>query len=267
MSKMTKKTGGPYMQKAGKGPRMETGAGIPKEFMGPAMHEPGHIDPPSGTRTDPAKGVPRPSNSYQPRFQAGDSGTPQPLIGPTPHVNADTGQESILNYNSASIGTMGQLGNAGNSNPVRRMTTESQEIAREAVRNGRNKGIIRQKQFTEGKDVVGPTGQFIKNFSNRGDGANAAARKLGMSIDNIDQGRVNSIITGSRNTGRRDNQFYDAVALKDMLYDGAKSDSLRWSNDNRVFDANTRFEAESQTVKNLKGSDVGGRGASMKKKK
>ena len=28
------------MQKAGKGPRMETGAGIPKEFMGPAMHEP-----------------------------------------------------------------------------------------------------------------------------------------------------------------------------------------------------------------------------------
>jgi hypothetical protein len=34
---------GPYMQKAGKGPRMETGAGIPKELMsGPAMHEAGH---------------------------------------------------------------------------------------------------------------------------------------------------------------------------------------------------------------------------------
>ena len=51
MSKMTKKTGGPYMQRAGKGPRMETGAGIPKEFMGPAMHE-GVVhekDPPSHT--------------------------------------------------------------------------------------------------------------------------------------------------------------------------------------------------------------------------
>ena len=51
MSKMTKKTGGPYMQKAGKGPRIETGAGIPKEFMGPAMHE-GVVhekDPPSHT--------------------------------------------------------------------------------------------------------------------------------------------------------------------------------------------------------------------------
>jgi hypothetical protein len=36
------KKAGPYMQQAGKGPRMETGAGIPKQFMGPAMHEPGH---------------------------------------------------------------------------------------------------------------------------------------------------------------------------------------------------------------------------------
>jgi|GEM_PF-3823499 len=34
---------GPYMQKAGKGPAMKTGAGIPKELMsGPAMHEAGH---------------------------------------------------------------------------------------------------------------------------------------------------------------------------------------------------------------------------------
>ena len=267
---MTKKTGGPYMQKAGKGPRMETGAGIPREFMGPAMHhEDGQLDPPSGTRTDPAKGVIRPGNSYQPRFQAGASGTPQPLIGPTPHVNADTGQESILNYNSASIGTLGQSGNAGNSYPVRRMTTESQEIAREAVRNGRSRGIIEQKQFTEGKDVVSATGQLITNFSNRGGVANAALRNLGMSEDNVDQRKINSIITGGRNTGRQDSQYWNAVQAKDILFDGTKTDSLRDSNFNRVYDANTQYENNAQEVRNLNASAVGGRGRgpNMKKKK
>ena len=48
MSKMTKKTGGPYMQQAGRGNMKKTGRGVPVELMGPAMHEPGHEkDPPS----------------------------------------------------------------------------------------------------------------------------------------------------------------------------------------------------------------------------
>ena len=49
MSKMTKKTGGPYMQQAGRGNMEKTGRGIPVELMGPAMHEDGHLDPPSHT--------------------------------------------------------------------------------------------------------------------------------------------------------------------------------------------------------------------------
>ena len=267
MSKMTKKTGGPYMQQAGRGNMKKTGRGVPVELMGPAMHEPGHIDPPSGTRTDPAKGVIRPGNSYQPRYEAGASGPPQPLIGPTPRVNADTGQESVLDYNSASIGTLGQSGNAGNSNPTRHMTTRSQEIAREAVRNGRNKGIIEQKQFTEGKDVVNKTGQLITDFSNRGGLADAALRSIGMSSDNVDQGRINSIISGSRRTGREDSQYWNAIKAKDILFDGVKTDSLSRSNTNRVYNANTQYENDAPTVRNLNASAVGGRGPNMKKKK
>jgi len=39
------KSSGPYMQQAGRGNMEKTGRGIPMEFQGPAMHEPGHDGP------------------------------------------------------------------------------------------------------------------------------------------------------------------------------------------------------------------------------
>ena len=79
---------GPYMQKAGKGPRMETGAGIPKELMsGPAMHEAGHegTDPKGKTTVTREKAT-----------QNGQTGTLTTFTTKTPGSGGDSLSGEII---------------------------------------------------------------------------------------------------------------------------------------------------------------------------
>ena len=256
------KGAGPYKQRPGRGDMPKTGS---NKQMAPLMSNLGahqdHDDPMKGTRTDPAKNYPRGYNDYKPEFSAGAPGKPQPLTGPTPYKNPDTGETSTFSYNSAVAGLPGSPGGFGKNLPTQRITQESQERAR----SGQGGGTLTQKYFTKGKDIYDKQGKQVTDFSNilRGrPSVSEAARNMGMKTENVNQNQVNQIITQGINTRNADNEFKSAVKFKDIAFDVVKRDSAVVSNANRVFDANRDYEANQPTIKKLTA-----KGANYRKKK
>ena len=289
MSKMTKKTGGPYMQKAGKGPRIETGAGIPKEFMGPAMHEDGHDGPVPINRMNAGQGVSRPSGWYEARHDSGQNTNAEtPLIGPQPLINSDTGDAYTHRFQSASTAStpLERLGVTQNQS----VTTRESQVR--AINNAKNPKPLPQETFAKGKLLYNSPDMkpenLITNFSSLGYGNSHMARNARHAgfpnMNNVNQHDIQNTIRTNQEVGpngqRRFNSTISRVQganeFADRAYDTHIQDSTETSDFNRInFANNVKASMTPELYKALdfqagvNYSAVGnrGRGPNMKKKK
>lgn len=250
MSKMTKKTGGPYMQKAGKGPRIETGAGIPKEFMGPAMHEDGHDGPVPINLMNAGQGVLRPSGWYKARHDSGQNTNAEtPLIGPQPLINSDTGDAYTHRFQSARTAStsLDRLGLTQNQ----KVTPESQV---RSINNVKNPKPLPQETFAKGKLLYNSPDMkpenLITNFSSLAYGNSHMARNARHAgfpdINNVNQHDIQNTIrtnqevgpNGQRSVYRPTSREQGAFEFADRAYDTHIQDSIETSDWNRIKLAN-----------------------------
>ena len=241
MSKMTKKTGGPYMQQAGKGPRMETGAGIPKEFMGPAMHEPGHDGPTPINRKNPGQNV-KNQGDYNAIHPSGTDPRPAPtVIGPTPMINRDTGDEYTYRFNSASIAgkSLDELGMRNQQN----ITKDSQE---RSIKNVEKPNPLPQRTHAIGKRVYKADGSLVTDVSHMGYIAQRA-RSAGQDPKNINQNELFNTVSNSLSSDGTSltpgNRVLASNDVINNLFDIHKQDSTSRADYNLITPLNDRFAA------------------------
>jgi len=236
------------MPKPGRGNMPKTGRGQEMQTLmveGPYIHKPGHED--SGTDTDPGKGLTRPGNAYQPKYQANVMGTPTEITEPRPRRNPDTGENMSLIYTSAARANA----RPGSQVTTRRITPESQSIAR----NRPNEPIDTQSTTATGKMVrSASTNKLKSNFTNYAQGRPSfsnAARAAGMDVSNINQAELASRITAARNTNQWSGGGKAALELQDRLYDIHRGDSTNISDRNRIEKLNRKYESAQSTVSRL----------------
>ena len=255
MSKMTKKTGGPYMQQAGRGNMEKTGRGIPVELMGPAMHEDGHDGPVPINRMNAGQGVSRPSGWYEARHDSGQNTNAEtPLIGPQPLINSDTGDAYTHRFQSASTAStsLDRLGVTQNQ----RVTRESQV---RSINNAENPKPLPQETFAKGKLLYNSPDMkpedLITNFSSLGYGDSQmkrAARYAGFpNMNNVNQHDIQNTLrtnqevgpNGQRRVYRPTSREQGAFEFADRAYDTHIQDSIETSDWNRINLANNEFAA------------------------
>jgi len=255
MSKMTKKTGGPYMQQAGRGNMEKTGRGIPVELMGPAMHEDGHDGPVPINRMNAGQGVSRPSGWHEARYDSGQNTNAEtPLIGPQPLINSDTGDAYTHRFQSASTAStsLDKLGVFQNQT----VTPESQL---RSINNAKNPKPLPQETFAKGKLLYNNPDMkpenLITNFSSLGYGdtrLDRAARNAGFpNMNNVNQHDIQNTIrtnqevdhNGQRRVYRPTSEVQGAFEFADRAYDTHIQDSIEISDFNRINLANNEFAA------------------------
>jgi hypothetical protein len=283
MSKMTKKTGGPYMQQAGRGNMEKTGAGIPVELMGPAMHEDGHDGPVPINRMNAGQGVSRPSGFYEARYDSGKNPNAEtPLIGPKPLINSDTGDEYKHRFQSASTAStsLDKLGVFQNQT----VTPKSQL---KSINNVKNPKPLPQETFAKGKLIYSnPEAKpehLMTNFSSLAYGDSRiqrAASDAGFpNINNVNQNDIQNTIrtnqevapNGQKRVYRPTSKVQGAFDFADRLYDTHIQDSIGISDFNRIKRANDLKASKTQKFnKTLTAQALNGwtnNGPNMKKKK
>jgi len=243
------KTGtGPYMQQAGRGNGPKTGGNArmqPLMYNGPLLPDP--TKPKKGTDTDPGKGLIRPGNAYQPKFQANVMGTPTEIIPAGPRQNPDTGENMPLVYTSAARANA----RPGSQVTTRRITPESQNIAR----NRTNEPVATQTTIGDGKMVkLASTNKLKSNFTDYAKGRPSfsnAARAAGMDVSNINQAELASRITQARNTNQWNSGGRAALELQDRIYDTHRSDTTDIADLNKIVLSNRTYEKNQPTVSRL----------------
>ena len=230
------------MQKAGKGPRMETGAGIPKELMsGPAMHEPGHDGPVPINQKNPGQNV-KHQGDYNAIHPSGPDPRPAPtVIGPTPMINKDTGDEYTYTFNSASIAgkSLDELGMRNQQN----ITGKSQE---KSIKNVEKPNPLPQRTHAIGKRVYKADGSLVTDVSHMGY-ITQRARNAGQDPKNINQNELfNTVSNNLSSDGTSLTPGNRVIASNDLinnLYDIHKQDSTGRADFNQIKPLNDRFAA------------------------
>jgi len=279
MSKMTKKTGGPYMQQAGRGNMEKTGRGIPVELMGPAMHEDGHDGPVPINRMNAGQGVSRPSGWYEGRYDSGQNTNAEtPLIGPQPLINSDTGDAYTHRFQSASTAStsLDRLGVTQNQ----RVTPESQV---RSINNAENPKPLPQETFAKGKLLYNSPDMkpenLITNFSSLGYGNSRMARNARdagfPNMNNVNQHDIQNTIrtnqqirpNGQRSVYRPTSREQGAFEFADRAYDTHIQDSIETSDYNRIKLANDKFAANTSKLNKVLDFQAGVNYSNTPKKK